>query len=389
MPPDDLAALFPELAGQLPSGTPTTDPGPDLDPELSEAGQALIAQRLSRTSFAPGGNGTPPTGGVEDEVTTPPVGEQVPVPVPDADGDDDDEDDDEENDDEKVEAPGTETPATPPPASDEPPPDAGDAIDVPGLGRIPTQWIKDYRRFEELLAARPDAARELQRLFFGSPQQQGVIGGAPAPASANPPAVSPALTPAALTPPADLDLDDPNVRALWDAHVQTQTQLHAMRAGLQQTAAQQAAQALAQSEAIVNRASTLFATRHELTPDESHQVQEAAAKLNIIPQRMRAGARLNPGTGQWESPDLFKVVDEVLEMAFYGIPEFREREVERTRVRQIKATKRKNRAGALAGSSGSVPRSQQAPRPGTPASRAAMTAEVDAMMNGTWQGDNA
>jgi len=103
-------------------------------------------------------------------------------------------------------------------------------------------------------------------------QQQPPVPAAPGPSYESP----------YTTPPEDLDLEDPNIRALWDKFSLLGTQFEAQRQQLLYREQQE-------SVAAVNRAVEDWNTRYHLDETTFSKVRQAAANLNILPNLAASG----------------------------------------------------------------------------------------------------
>jgi len=248
-----------------------------------------------------------------------------------------------------------------------------DFYDLDGA-RIPRSQVDAAARFQQHL----ENDYELQNLI-----RNYLAGTAAQPA----PAASPVDDGSSSAgPPQELDLDDPQIAALYQLVNQQQDQLAQFRTALQQTAQIQQNQQRNEVNGLWIRASESFGKDHGLDANEVDNLGRVAARLGVIPQLMSG---VDPINGTPVQPDPLKAFDRALEIAMMMVPEYRDREFRRSVEEQQEQAKKKKLLGAVGGSSGSVARTTPPPRPGSPESKRAMLAEVGAMINGEWSDPTA
>lgn len=335
------------------------------------------------------GRHVPPAGGVEDSANPPSPSSTV------SDG----------NGDEGGE--GGETPPTPPGDGEPAPPPPPSPTDVPDPNAPlppPPPPAVEYVEFDgqQIPASQLRALLDWQQNFAGDPELQALVtghlvgraapveGGAPttpaagvgtpaAPAAGQPSAFQP------LTPPEDVDLEDPAIAALWGIIQQQHGQIAQLSTGVQQTMDAHVANARANSQSVYKRAAESFRNAHELDDNDINILSQVASRLQILPALMQG---IDPLTGVAVRPDPLAAVERALEIAYFTVPEYRSREFQRSVKQQQGDAQRKKNLAAVGGTAGSAARTTTPARPGTPESRQEMVKEVAAMMNGEWTGDN-
>lgn len=409
----DLNELFPNLANYFDGGS--NSGGSSVPAEhggvTDEQVQAYFQQRMGRTlnpvnssanpnvplqfrsgttapAPTPGWDGPPPARSQQDVPATgpnenapPSTPAELPHPFQEGENEDSPPDDSQGNSPQGAAPTGTDTS---PPA----------VIDLGDGRQISRELVDAYEQFNARLAQDPELQALITDYLSGSvrrpvPENEG--GGA-----VGPPAGSAVLPPSPYdTPPPDLDLSDPVIATMWNANKtaweqqqaflrQQQEAISQLTGVVQQQYNEQAERARRDNEAVIAMAAQSFAKDHALSDDEVKQLRMIAGRMNILPTLMSG---VDPITGAPSTPDPAKAVQRALEIAYFSNPEYRAKEFARQQDQAKEGQRRKAKASSLSGSSGSSPRST--PAPTTPESkRAAMVAEVAAMLNGSWSGQD-
>lgn len=260
-----------------------------------------------------------------------------------------------------------ETPETAPDEPSGPPPEspatptAQDVWEYENGLRIDREQAQVYAEFERFLLENPQVAEAISN----------AVNAQRAPAA--PTAEQTPQSPAPSAPPEGLDLDDPAVRILWE-------ELQSQRAATQQVLARHEQQLnnqnQATTESLINRASLEFQKAHSLSNDEMTKVKDAAGRLQVLPSLMQP---LDPFTGQPRRVDPMQAIEKAFDIAYWQMPELRDREMQRVTKQAREDRKRKTKLSALGGSSGSTPRSVNVPND-PKARREAMIAEIAGFM---------
>lgn len=268
-----------------------------------------------------------------------------------------------------VEAPGEGEPETAPePAIPEPSPETADFLEIDG-----TQYPR----------SQIEAAAQFQRQLVNDPQLQRLITDYLTGATVQP---QPEPQPQPTGPPEDLDMDDPQMRAIYTLIQQQSEQINQLSQGLRVTHDQSVASQKQQVDSQWRVASTAFGKDHGLDDQEVDHLGSIAARLNVLPSLMQG---IDPVTGAPSSPDPIRAFQRALEIAMYQVPEYRDREFRRSVTTMQEEAQKRKLLGAVGGSSGSVARTTTPPKPGSPESRKALLAEVGAMLEGSWSDPTA
>lgn len=223
--------------------------------------------------------------------------------------------------------------------------------------RIDRDQARIYAEFEQFLINNPQVAQAISQ----------TIGAQGEPAKPEPQA--PAV-------PEGLDLDDPAVRALWNELVAQRDLVARANETLQRHESQLTQQNQSTTESLINNASLQFAKDHDLSETEMKRVRDTAGRLQVLPALI---SPTDPITGVPRKVDPMAAIQEAFNIAYWQLPELREREMQRLTKKQRDDRKRKGKLAALGGTSGSVPR--QVNVPNDPAARRqAMIAEIAGMM---------
>ncbi len=168
-------------------------------------------------------------------------------------------------------------------------------------------------------------------------------------------------------PPKEDDLEgvDPAIRARFD-------EMEEMRRRLESIESSRGEQERAVATTAVGKGMELFQARYGLTDEDMTQLEKEATALAILPQIAQ------------QTGDMIAAVERTLDIAYWQNPTYRDREISRQKEADSQDRKRQNKAGALAGGSGSNPRANQQFDTSTKDGREQATVEAfRAAMNGT------
>lgn len=266
-----------------------------------------------------------------------------------------------------VEPEGSEPPTSPPvEESDEPPAPPAEPESAPTS--LSDAEVAQLVAFRDELRENPELASLVSNYFAGQQPP------APAPESSQPVPPEPtAPASPALTPPPDLDLDDPAIKAVWEANVANHQRIAQLESMFQVQQQQARLAQSAQSESFYNRATESFRQSHNLEKSDIDRISQVAARMGVLPSLMSG---VDPITGLPSRPDPLTALDRALQIAYDQLPEYHPEQTE-------KNTQRKQRLAAVSGRSGSVPRAT--PVPTDAAGKTAMLiTEVASMLNGSW-----
>jgi hypothetical protein len=250
----------------------------------------------------------------------------------------------------------------PPVAPEAAPQTDDDVIEVePGVTLTRGQ-AKSYKQFEAILSGDPELYKLLEERIHnppaGAPSTHAPAGGAPA-----------------LPEIDESDLEDPTIKALYDAAQQQRESLAAAEQRIRELSDVTFNREAEEVTHILNVKKEEFATTHHLTPDEMDRVAAVAGRLNVVPGLLQG---IDPLTGATAPRDRGQAFARAFEIAYYFDPTFREREIETAVADRAKSTRRKQKLAGISGSSGSVPKG--VPIVNAQDRRAAMIAEVAGMM---------
>lgn len=338
--------------------------------------EAFLASQFQRPTFQPGVGAPPPTGGVEppsgtpagqfsasdipadDPSTVPPTT----LPTDEGEGIGDEEDDDESEDEEDDE-----------------------------LAQLSPEQLRAYAQLDTIFRNDPNLQHILSAYLRGEDitpfikrETPGGDGESSPPVTATGPntPVSPGpLSTPTTAPTIDPQwLDDPVYRSLYDQQQRTLQHLEELQRATQTQQSIIHRQQESNTAAIVTRATRSFQQQHELSDEEINGLRNVAAKLNVVNSFMTG---IDPVTGAPVQPDPLMAVERALEIAMYADPKLRLKELQRLSAQDNADSQRKKKLGAIAGSSGSVPRSNPAPTT-KEERRESMVREVADMLQGSW-----
>lgn len=167
-------------------------------------------------------------------------------------------------------------------------------------------------------------------------------------------------------------LQDPAYKSLVDL---TTAQTAPVMKQLEEIKAALDNQRLQSLQAHADAAAATFQEKMGLTPDEVAKVRRAAAQMNIMHTFMQG---VDPTTGKPITPDPQNAAYRSMEVAYWSMPEMRERQVSSQLANAQQAKQKRAKAASLAGSSGSAARTPTQPTSKDP--REAMTQALTEMM---------
>lgn len=236
---------------------------------------------------------------------------------------------------------------------------------------VPRDELIQWTQFGQFLRENPEYAARVEAALSADESAGGVVA-APSPAGSPPAAASLA------TPPEGLDLDDPQIKALWDQHVATLNTIERLESNVQHLDQYVQHSQIETTQSLLNTARASYQSANNLSDTEMQTVYDVAGRLQVLPALL---SPTDPITGVPREVDPLSAMQEAFDLARWNIPELREREM-KLKADEAKAdTKRKQKLSSLGGSSGSVPKTTPEPK-NAQERRAAMIAEVAAMYNG-------
>lgn len=243
-----------------------------------------------------------------------------------------------------------------PPAPSEPSP--SNILEVaPGVA-ITREQALSYYEFDALLRGRPDLAQEITALVNGHPREAGEQ--------------QPA-TPASLNLPEGYE-DDPYVKPVYDAYNASIDQLKAMQQRLDELERATTQRDNEEMNVLIDTQRIRFQQENSLTDDEMNHVVETAGRLNVLPALING---TDPITGQAEPRDRATALHRAFEIAYWSLPEMRDRALQTQVTKRATTTRRKQRLAGVSGGGGGAVAQNTDPRSMSPLERrAAMIAEV-------------
>lgn len=240
-----------------------------------------------------------------------------------------------------VEQPEGESPAPPPPES------YPDTFRLDDDVEVSRETLLAYHAFEQFLEANPKVAEAIQQAVVGEQAPPSET-----PAQGQTPAPQPSPTP-------DFDLENPEVKWLLERLESQDKKLADALESISRHDAQLTTQSEAQTKSIVDRAAVSFAKERGLTEEQVTGLRDIAASMNVMEGLL---SPIDPVSHLPRKVDPLAAVEKALEIAYWSVPEYREKEIERRLTVQREDTKRQSKLSSLGGSSGSTPREQPAPQ---------------------------
>lgn len=239
---------------------------------------------------------------------------------------------------------GESEPATDSPPEPEPPsePPAEDIWEFDGGLTLDKETARSLAEFNAFLNANPDVAEAIRQSVAAQYQTE------------QPPEPPPTSDLSVE----NLDLDDPNVKFLYDNYQKQQSELQQAMDLIRRHELQLSTQTEATANSIVERAVTSFQKEHQLDEESMQQVRQIAGQMNIVESVF---APEDPITGLARRVDPLTAIEKALDIAYWSIPEYRDREISRRLEVNKQDQEKKRKLSSLGGSSGSVPREQQTP----------------------------
>lgn len=255
-------------------------------------------------------------------------------------------------------------PTSEPEAEPAPPEPVGDdtEVELPDGSKIPLGRLRELAQLDATFKSSPDIQRRVIEAVRPQPDlAQRRVETQPEPEAVSPPVPS---APVAVTPPPDLDLDDPIGRFVWTQHQAQQAELARIGQLIEQQNQYQQQSARQQAEVGLQAARNNVAQRFGLNPDELAQVEQTAGRVANL-----QGLLTEEG-GSYE-----RAAVRAMETAIASDPQLRSRLITPPPESATDRTRRQNLT-ALAGSSASAPRTEPTKPLGKEERVAAMAAEI-------------
>lgn len=151
------------------------------------------------------------------------------------------------------------------------------------------------------------------------------------------------------------DITDPEVRFVYERYLAQEQELAQLRQLTSGATDYISTQQQQTAESLFTRGITSFKEDKSLSDDEVNTIAEVAGRLNVLPSLM---APTDPITGAPRRVDPLAAIEEALTIAYWQIPEFRDRAISSQVEDTTRNKARKQKLSSLQGSSGSVPREQ-------------------------------
>jgi hypothetical protein len=209
--------------------------------------------------------------------------------------------------------------------------------------KISKDQARSYAELESFLYANPDKAEALAKFLRGD--------SATIESSETTPSGSTTSTPQISID----DITDPEVRIVFERVQAQEQELQRLREIASGTNEYITTQQEETAQSLMTRATTSFQKEYSLSDTEMEQISNAAARLQVLPALM---SPIDPISGQARRVDPLAAIEEALSIAYWQIPEFRNRAISSEIDNSTKDKARKQKLSSLQGSSGSVPREQ-------------------------------
>lgn len=152
----------------------------------------------------------------------------------------------------------------------------------------------------------------------------------------------------------ELDLDDPNIKFLYETVQRLEQELNPLREGYARHEQAITSDQEAQANAIISAAQRSFHTQYEhLTEADIKAITDAAARTGMVNTYMQG---VHPITGLPVSPNPLEAINLAMETIYWANPVYREQAMADKVKAQREERVKKRKAGALAGPGGSTPR---------------------------------
>lgn len=227
---------------------------------------------------------------------------------------------------------------------------------APGVAITRDQALS-YYQFDALLKGRPELANEINDLVNGRPREVA----APEPASTSleiPPEYA----------------DDPAIRPLYDAYAQQTQRIADLQKRYDEINDRTVVRDQEEIQSLIDQTRVRFQQEHGLSADEMAKVSATTERLNVLPSLLNG---VDPITGQTGPRDRGVALTRAFEIAYWYLPEMRDKALQGQVSARAKSTQRKQRLAGVSGGGGGSVRQEVDPRKMTATERRdAMIREV-------------
>jgi hypothetical protein len=227
---------------------------------------------------------------------------------------------------------------------------------APGVA-INREQALSYYQFDAILKGRPELVGRINDLI-NAPAGETVVT-EPAPVSLDIP---------------EEYRDDPAFKAIHDAYSAQNAHLTKMQQRLDELQSLTVDRDREETLSVIDTTRARFQQEHSLSNEEMDKVAQTAGHLEILPKLMTG---IDPVTGQAGPRDRSQAITRAFEIAYWYLPEMREKALSAQVSARAKSTQRKQRlAGVSGGGGGSVPQNTDPRKMNALERREAMIREV-------------
>jgi hypothetical protein len=160
--------------------------------------------------------------------------------------------------------------------------------------------------------------------------------------------------------PEGFDPDDPTAQVLLPQLQAVQAELARTQAQIAQLSQAQEVQSESQFTSLINRAKHSFAQQQGISASDAERVFQVAQQVVNIPALVQAAQ--NPLDGMTQKPDPLAAIEAAMTLAYRGIPEFYQREVDKMIAQREADAQRQQKLNALGGGGGGAPQTPELPK---------------------------
>lgn len=242
------------------------------------------------------------------------------------------------------------------PSPDSPP---SEIIEVaPGVA-ITRQQALSFYEFDAILKGRPELAGQITDLINGRATPRETVVDEPASVSLEIP---------------EEYRDDPAIRPVYEAYSAQQARLAEIQKRLDDLQSVTVDREREEFNSLLEQTKLRFQQENGLSNDEMSKVMATASNMEVLPKLMTG---IDPITGAAGPRDRQQALNRAFEIAYWYLPEMREKALQAQVSARAKSTQRKQRlAGVSGGGGGSVPQNTDPRKMTSQERREAMIREV-------------